>query len=47
MDFVVEDERDGGWETVSKKKEDKNKKEERRPQEEKTEKMYNEYLSQF
>ena len=43
----MEDERDGGWETVSKKKEDKNKKEERRQQEEKTEKMYNEYLSQF
>ena len=43
----MEDERDGGWETVSKKKEDKSKQEERRQDQEKTEKMYNDYLSQF
>ena len=48
MDFVVEDDRDGGWETVTKKKvksEEDKKKEEK--EKENTKNMYDDYLNQF
>ena len=47
FDYVIEDDRDGGWETVTTKKEDKSKREEKRLEQEKSEKLYNDYLNQF
>ena len=48
MDFVVEDDRDGGWETVTNKKQDnEQKKRERQEEIEKQEKIYNDYLNHF
>ena len=44
---MVEDDRDGGWKAITKKKEDKSKKEERRLEQEKTKQLYNDYLNQF
>ena len=45
--YVIEDDRDGGWETITTKKEDKSKREEKRLEQEKSEKLYNDYLNQF
>ena len=48
IDFVVDDDRDGGWETITNKKEDNKKKQEKRQEDlEKTKKIYNDYLSHF
>ena len=47
MDFVVDDDRDGGWETIGEKKDDKKLKEERQEEKKKTEQLYNEYLNKF
>ena len=48
IDFVVDDDRDGGWETITNKKEDNKKKQEQRQEDlEKTKKIYNDYLSHF
>ena len=48
IDFVVDDDRDGGWETVTNKKEENKKKQEQRQEDlEKTKKIYNDYLSHF
>ena len=45
---MVDDDRDGDWETVTNKKEDMQKrKEQRQEEQEKTEKIYNDYLDHF
>ena len=47
-DYVIEDDRDGGWETVTKKK-SKSAEEKKKEEQEKehTQFMYDQYLDQF
>ena len=47
FDFVVDDDRDGKWETVEDKKNNKKRKEQREKKKKKTEKYYNDYLNKF
>ena len=47
FDFVVDDDRDGKWETIEDKKNNKKRKEQRDEEEKKTEKYYNDYLNKF
>ena len=47
FDFVVDDDRDGKWETVEDKKNNIKRKEQRDEEEKKTEKYYNDYLNKF
>ena len=47
MDFVVDDDRDGEWETIGEKKDTEKLKEQREEEKKKTEKYYNDYLDKF
>ena len=47
FDFVVDDDRDGKWETIEDNKNNKKRKEQRDEEEKKTEKYYNDYLNKF